>query len=283
MMDLPLSLKKTVCPWLESAEEAYVEHLKGGAQIGDMASVRVFRFVFLMRYAFFQSSAARLDATTASEGAYASYRLLMRKPEFASIRTAAGSAAASCQKAGGEAAAEVLPQLRVEVEAAVEATSASAAGNSLHMERALSLKADAIAEASELQRSDLSANVDAASSFLRYLKAHTRRWRFRRLHLCGSLSANATRLPRSPVHNQLFPKVACNCDRHSDSSSTHDCIGKRGTARCAAHYGGGRCPRDWDFGRFDTLLRYREILLKMREAQKLRGVEVRSGRARTCS
>jgi len=90
-----------------------------------------------------------LCATPAPDGAYITLYPLLRNSEFERFRTAAGFATQSGEEAAGEAAAAVLPQLGVAVKATVEATAASAAGTILYMEGALSLQADAIAEAAE--------------------------------------------------------------------------------------------------------------------------------------
>jgi len=158
-----------------------VERLKVGPNFRDVALTNVFKLTRLVRSVFFQSWAARLNAADAPDGAYVTRHPLLRNEEFERFRAAAGFVAESGEDAAGEAAAAVLPQLRKAVKAAVEATETSAAGNMLDMERALSLQADAVAEAAEASRvataTDLSAKLDAVMALVGDLAARLDRGR----------------------------------------------------------------------------------------------------------
>ena len=174
-VEVQLSLQQTVCPCLEDVEKAYVERLKGGPNFRDVALTNVFTLTRLERSVFFQSWAARLNAANAPGGAYVTRHPLMRNEDFERFPVAAGFAAERGEEAAGEAAAAVLPQLGEAVKAAVEGTATSAAGNMSDMERALSLQADAVAEAAEAKRvasaTDLSDKLDTVMALVGDLAA----------------------------------------------------------------------------------------------------------------
>lgn len=52
-IDVPLSLQRTFCPFLEEAEKAYMGRLNGGAKFRDVAFENKFKLVRVMRpYSF---------------------------------------------------------------------------------------------------------------------------------------------------------------------------------------------------------------------------------------
>jgi len=273
-IEVPQSLQQTVFPFLEDTEKAYAERVKGGAKFRDVALENFFTLMRVMRSVFFQSWAARLRATPAPDGAYVALHPLLRNPEFENFRTATGFAEQSGEKAAGEAAAAVLPQLGVAVKAAVEATAASSAGNMLDMERSLSLQADAIAEAAETNRvaskASIEAKLDAVMQLVVNLQARldgdsgATTPGSARHALTPHPSTLAVPAGNVPVVPPLIPMDNGDCTVASRSN------GVIGAAVSSA-------ARAEPVTVSTELLRDRESVRKLRMQQKLRGVVVFEG------
>ena len=155
----------------------------------------------LMRSVFFQSRAVRLCATSAPDGAYVTLHPLLHNCEFERFCTATGFATQSGENAAGEAAAAMFPQLGEAVKTALEATAASAAGNMLVVERALSLQAAVIAAAAQnngvQSKMSIEAKLDSAMQLVGNLQA--------RLDGGGVVSTAGSALPPAVSSNPPVP------------------------------------------------------------------------------
>jgi len=161
----------------------------------------IVKLVRLMRSVFFQSRAVRLCATSAPDGAYVTLHPLLHNCEFERFCTATGFATQSGENAAGEAAAAMFPQLGEAVKTALEATAASAAGNMLVVERALSLRAAVIAAAAQnngvQSKMSIEAKLDSAMQLVGNLQA--------RLDGGGVVSTAGSALPPAVSSNPPVP------------------------------------------------------------------------------
>ena len=303
-IEVPTLLQQTLSHFLEEAEKAYTERVKGGAKFRDVAPENFFKFVRVMRSVFFPSWAARLCANPAPDGAYVTLHPLLRNPEFERFRTAAGFATQSGEEAAGEAAAAVLPQLGVAVKAAVEATAASAAGTMLDMERALSLQMDAIAEAAESNRVQSKVSIESELDSVMQLVVHLQA----RLDGGAAVSSAGSALPPAvsynppdPPHLAAFPHPTCSVPptpplimpRRANpgaigTAATLAAVGQAAPIDSGACFGAspsvravGAAPsaaaHDDAPSVCTALLRDRESVRKLRMQQKLRGVTLFEG------
>lgn len=131
-----------------------------------MALENHFHLLRTCRSVFFQTWAARLASSTASDndqwaGSYALLHPLLRTEAFVSFRVTMRAALESADDSAGLAVAQVVPQMSEVVTSAVRSVAAGAAADMLDMERSLSLQADAIADARAAQVSSAAADVKA--------------------------------------------------------------------------------------------------------------------------